>query len=359
MTRLSPVLVPHVLRLLLLAVACQSAFAVMMQSGSNDQGYRDAGAAFAANHRALSLKMTAVSGQIGFATVTPINTHFGITSAHAVTGTYANATCEVGTGIDAYNPTSWIEISEVKIYPGYVNGSRGGPDIAVLKFAVPLAGFSPVTIGSANVGDVVSAAGYGYAFRYGDPIPTARDGYIRGWNAEVRSGTPQNSSDLYYDHSYGFFSWINLGGKVLAGDSGGPIYNQTGQLVGLNTAQTGNENQGHSIYLVLSQPDVLAWIQANTVIPAVVAPTIASFTCAAPTSGQPPRFTGALTGGHPSGTARLEASRDLGVNDPWTEIANTSLDATGSGTFTNVPDNRPESANSPRLFYRIVSEPAP
>lgn len=117
--------------------------------------------------------------------------------------------------------------------------------------------------------------------------------------------------------------------------------------------------EGRTIYLVLSQPDVLAWIQANTVIPAVVAPTIASFTCAAPTSGQPPRFTGTLTGGHPSGTARLEASRDLGVGDPWTELATTPLDATGSATFTNVPDTRPESANTPRLFYRIVSEPAP
>jgi hypothetical protein len=247
MTRLSPALVPHVLRLLLVGVACQSAFAVLMPSGSNDQDYRDAGAAFAANHRALSLRMTPASGPIGFATVTPINAYFGLTSAHAVTGTYANATYQAGTGIDANNPTSWIGISEVKIYPGYVNGSRSGPDIAVLKFAVPLTGFVPVTIGSANVGDVLAATGYGFAFRVGDPIPTARDGFIRGWNAEVESGTPQNSSDMFHDHTNGFYSWINRGGKLLNGDSGGPIYNQVGQLVGLNTAQTGNQLEGRTI----------------------------------------------------------------------------------------------------------------
>jgi hypothetical protein len=360
MTRLSPVLVPHVLRLLLVGVACQSAFAVLMPSGSNDQDYKDLGATFVTERKVLSLKQILNDGSgVGYASATPINSHYVITSAHLIDSLVDTAHFEVGIGSNFRSPVTSIAVSEINVYPGYVNGSRNGPDIAILKLATPLPNVQPATIGSASIGTVVSAAGYGVAHRVGESPPATRDGFIRGWNAEVQSGSPQNSSDVYYDHTYGFYTRINLGGKVLNGDSGGPVYNQVGQLVGLNTAQTGNQLEGRNIYLVLSQPDVLAWIQANTVIPTVVAPTIASFTCTAPSSGQPPQFTGTLTGGHPSGTARLEASRDLGVGDPWTELANTPLDAAGSATFTNVPDTRPESANTPRLFYRIVSVPAP
>jgi hypothetical protein len=332
----------------------------MMQSGSNDQDYKDLGATFVTERKVLSLKQILNDGSgVGYASATPINAHYVITSAHLIASLVDTAHFEVGIGLNFRSPETSIAVSEIKIYPGYVFGSRSGPDIAILKLATPLLNFQSVTIGSASVGSVLSSAGYGVAYRFGETPPATRDGFIRGFNAEMRSGSPQNSSDLYYDWSYGFYSWINIGGKIMNGDSGGPVYNQAGQLVGLNTAQTGNENQGHSIYLVLSQPDVLAWIQANTVIPAVVAPMITSFTCSGLASGPPPRFTGTLTGGHPSGTARLEASRDLGVGDPWTELANTPLDATGSATFTNVPDTRPESATTVRLFYRIVSVPAP
>ena len=90
-----------------------------------------------------------------------------------------------------------------------------------------------------------------------------------GWDGRVQSFAPIASSDTYYNSTFfGDFDGVPLVGKVMNGDSGGGVFNQSAELVGLNTAQSGNSAiAGTSIYLDLSQPDVYNWIQSNTVVP--------------------------------------------------------------------------------------------
>jgi hypothetical protein len=72
--------------------------------------------------------------------------------------------------------------------------------------------------------------------------------------------------------------------------------------------------------------------------------------------GQPPKFSGILVAAPPAGIARLQASIDLGITDPWTEIANSILDGTGVVTFTNVEDNRAHAIGTKKDFFRVVTE---
>ena len=64
-------------------------------------------------------------------------------------------------------------------------------------------------------------------------------------------------------------------------------------------------------------------------------------------------FTGSLVWGPPFSIAILQASRDLGISDPWTTISSRHLDASGAATFTDIPDPRAESTGAPRCFFRV------
>jgi len=75
-------------------------------------------------------------------------------------------------------------------------------------------------------------------------------------------------------------------------------------------------------------------------------------------SGQTKKVSMSLQDGHPYGTARLQASADLGRSDPWTDIAVAGTDYNGAATFVDVVDVRPQAAGAPRMFFRVVSEDA-
>jgi CubicO group peptidase (beta-lactamase class C family) len=78
-----------------------------------------------------------------------------------------------------------------------------------------------------------------------------------------------------------------------------------------------------------------------------------------PGGSLPPRFTGTVTSVHPFGTARLRASTDLGITDPWTDLAVRELDGYGATTFTNIPDTRPQALGAPQNFFRVIIEAVP
>jgi formylglycine-generating enzyme required for sulfatase activity len=82
-------------------------------------------------------------------------------------------------------------------------------------------------------------------------------------------------------------------------------------------------------------------------------PSLTPVTVIPAAAGTPPSFTGTVTGGYPYGTAWLQASVDLGVADPWANIASMALDNLGSATFTNIPDPRPQAATAQRDFFRV------
>jgi hypothetical protein len=68
------------------------------------------------------------------------------------------------------------------------------------------------------------------------------------------------------------------------------------------------------------------------------------------------QFNGTLVDGPVLGTARLVASLDLGVLDPWVEIASTTIDSSGSAAFLNILDSRPASRGATALFFKVSTE---
>lgn len=79
---------------------------------------------------------------------------------------------------------------------------------------------------------------------------------------------------------------------------------------------------------------------------------IASYKVDYPT-GTTPYFTGVVNGLAPSASARLQASTDLGRNDPWQDLITVQANTSGSLSFLNVPD--PSATGSPWNFYRVVT----
>jgi uncharacterized protein (TIGR03382 family) len=244
----------------------EKAEAVLMLPGQSAQSYLNLGATL--NNRVGWLQQNTIDGQVGYASATFINPYFAITAAHLVGTIYQNGgTFQVGTGGNFISDLGQVvNVAEVITYPGYAGGvSTNSPDIAILRLATPISGITQAQFGTANPGDVVTSGGYGFAFCAGQPT-VPRDGFRRGWNAPVRFN-PLYGNDVYYNAT-NFLEGqgVNTIGKVLSGDSGGGVYNSLGQLVGINFGQSGNNlSVGYSSYLDLAQPDVLNWVQSNTI----------------------------------------------------------------------------------------------
>jgi hypothetical protein len=255
--------------------AAERAEACLMRPGESAQSYLDLGATAQGRVGWLSGISSSTGQQLGgYGTVTFINPYQAITAAHVVSGLFQNDNyARIGMGGNYFSdPGQQVDAYQATFYPTYQQGSvnTNNPDIAILTFATPLAGVSQVSYGTANPFDVVTSFGYGFAFFAGDPI-VQPDGFRRGWNAPVKTGAPLFGDDQWYNWTQfggGSGSAVPVNGKGLSGDSGGGVYNSQGQLVGINFGQTGNgASLGTTSYLDLSRPEVLSWLQANTVIP--------------------------------------------------------------------------------------------
>ena len=124
-----------------------------------------------------------------------------------------------------------------------------------------------------------------------------------------------------------------------------PVDDQIGRVrvdgTGLEVlASTGMDNPTNVVYF----------------IPEAQVPKLVEVSIQASLANQPPKFSGTVTDGPPMGTARLQASLDLGASDPWAEVATTTLDAVGSATFTDAPDPRPQALGAHSDFFRVVTE---
>ena len=242
--------------------------ACLMLPGVPAQAYLDLGAT--GQGRVGYLKQINSAGQIGWASVTFINERYAITSAHLVTLLLQNGgSLQVGTGANYLtDPGTLVGVAEVLVYPTYQGGNDvTNPDIAILRLATPLKGITQVEYGNASPFEVVTSYGYGFAFYAGQPT-VPRDGFRRGWNARVRSSAPLFGNDQWYNSTLFGDANVPVNGKGLGGDSGGGVFNAQGQLVGINFGQSGNNaSVGTTSYNDLAQPEVLAWVQANTTIP--------------------------------------------------------------------------------------------
>ena len=120
-------------------------------------------------------------------------------------------------------------------YPGRVVGQESNPDVAIVK--IEAGGLQPASTGNAallEVGEEVIAIGHALALTGG---PTVSRGVISALGRTIDAG-PQ---DTYVD-------LIQTDASINLGNSGGPLVNRRGEVIGVNTASLpGGQGIGFAI----------------------------------------------------------------------------------------------------------------
>jgi S1-C subfamily serine protease len=177
-----------------------------------------------------------VDQQIG---VVDINTNLKYQSAKAAgTGMILTSDGEVLTNnhvIAGATRIKVIVVSTGKHYTATVVGSDTVDDVAILQLdgASGLQTITPDTDG-VNVGDPVTAVGNAMG---AGGIPSAAEGNVIGLN---RSITTQSEGSLEGERLTGM---IQVDAQVIAGDSGGPLYDAQNEVIGMDTAASSSPMQ--------------------------------------------------------------------------------------------------------------------
>lgn len=172
-----------------------------------------------------------IAGKVGPALV-DINTTVGYQDAQAAgTGMVLTPTGEVLTNNHVISGATSISVTDVgngKTYPATVVGYDKRDDIAVLALR-GAGGLASVQIasGGARVGDGV--VGIGNAGGSGGP-PSYAAGVVTATGQTI---TASDSSDGTSEELTGL---LETNANIVAGDSGGPLANTQGQVVGMDTA---------------------------------------------------------------------------------------------------------------------------
>ena len=195
-----------------------------------------------------------------------LNSRYAITAAHSVTDLLAyNPTYEVADGTNFLTARGNVmTVTRVLIHPSL--------DLAILTFASPFPAAPNQTIGTAVIGDTTISAGFG---RWETPSTglTAQDGGLRAWDARVTHVVFSGSVPYHQSTTFGFgdISGLSLNARGASGDSGGPVFNGQGELIGITVAgSTVIANAGNTTYVRLGEPSTKAWIEANTTLPAAL-----------------------------------------------------------------------------------------
>ncbi len=205
-----------------------------------------------------------------------INDYYAITVGHGVYGATSGLIIpnEVGNGTNFLNNVGLTSsIAEVIVYPNYGGSTVTGfssPDIAILRFSTPITGTDPTFGTSITVGENVTSVGYGQTGYSGGSFSTTGD--LLGWNAPVISETSGAFNTDYYGNTR-FSSALDLylNGRLGPADSGSPMYNSLGELVGMNIGSSptpsSTQSIGSTIFLDLTNQEVASWVRFNTNIP--------------------------------------------------------------------------------------------
>ena len=209
-----------------------------------------------------------------------INNYYAITAGH---GTYLPGLgiikpLAVGTGTNFLtDPGTTSTIAEVIVYPTYPGSAAfTQPDLAVLKFSTPIRTGSNPVLGQANslsVGDTLTSSGFGIPGFTGGSFN--EDGSVRGWNAAIRSETGGVfNTDDFGNTRFSSASGVALNGRLSNGDSGSPVYDETGYLIGMNIGSNPSpisaDPNGTTVFLDVTNPVIASWIETNTALPAAL-----------------------------------------------------------------------------------------
>ena len=186
----------------------------------------------------------------------------------------------VGTGNNYSNSLGTVVgVHDYVTYQGYVAGGST-PDMAIAHLSAPLpsptgpgingnggpVSLSPMTFASVSQGQTIWGAGFGVYGTFTGGAH-ARDGNSRAWNAPVDLNSHGFNANYYFAAEFsesGGFGQMN--GLAAQGDSGGPWYDQSGNLVGISVAaNTGTA--GYTLIQWLADPTIQSWIRTNLFVP--------------------------------------------------------------------------------------------
>jgi S1-C subfamily serine protease len=183
--------------------------------------------------------------------VVDVNTRLAYQNAAAAgTGIILTASGEVLTNnhvIDGATSISVRVVSTGKTYTATVLGSDATDDIALLQLK-DASGLQPAKLGDSTtvkVGDAVTAVGNAG----GDGgAPSAVSGVVTDLDQTI---TATDSSGGNAEQLNGL---IQMNARLQPGDSGGPLYNAAGEVIGMNTAASANRrfrtNTGTEAYAI-------------------------------------------------------------------------------------------------------------
>jgi len=157
---------------------------------------------------------------------------------------------------------------------------------------------------------------------------------LRAWEARV-SDIVYNGTSIYYQSTRfgGDNSGLSLNGRVANGDSGSPVFNAAGELVGINDSASLNTSpSGTSTFLKFTDPSLRQWIEANTKLP----PPVLNLATAANATAM------RLTWNADAIGYRLQTSETL---SSWTNVGDL---ITAPGTLDDPIADRP------RRYYRLA-----
>ena len=175
--------------------------------------------------------------------VVDVDTRLGYQGgAAAGTGMLVTATGEVLTNnhvIDGATDVSVTVVSTGKSYRATVVGTDPTADVAVLKLA-NASGLPVVHLGDSStlhVGDAVTAVGNAGGV---GGAPTLASGAVTDLDQEITASDPNGSN------AEQLTGLIEMNAALRPGESGGPLYNASGEVVGMNTAGTATRRRAPS-----------------------------------------------------------------------------------------------------------------
>jgi len=163
------------------------------------------------------------------------------------------------------DPGTLYNVSDLFIYPGYTdeNSRFTNPDIAVLRYASPVNQSAQMVIAdSTPLPDApLNWAGFGQPGSVSGGY-LANDGAARGGKSYVSTFEPPGGeSPYFYVTTTMFFGSDEL--RPAPGDSGSPIYNEDGQLVGIYTRGSTSTSIPICLYANLTRPELREFVNGH------------------------------------------------------------------------------------------------
>jgi serine protease Do len=127
-----------------------------------------------------------------------------------------------------------VKLSDERVFPAKVVGTDPQTDVAVIRIAS--SGLAALTLGDSDrieVGDWVVAVGNPFGLEH-----TVSAGII--------SAKGRSNDDVPFGDPTGYYSYLQTDAAINHGNSGGPLLDLRGDVVGVNTAILGEVSRGRS-----------------------------------------------------------------------------------------------------------------